>query len=43
MRKLFSDKYTVEDVDDLRTICFMAVIALGIMSLISSSMGIYLA
>jgi hypothetical protein len=43
MKKLFSDEYTSEDVRNLQTICLIAVIGLGIMALISSSMGIYLA
>jgi hypothetical protein len=42
MKKVFSDEYTDEDVRNLQTICFIAVIALGIMALISSTMGIYL-
>lgn len=42
MKKLFTDEYTTEDVRNLQTICFIAVMALGVMALISSSMGIYL-
>lgn len=43
MKKLFTDEYTKEDVRNLQTIVFLAVILFGIMTYVSSSMGIYLA
>lgn len=42
MKKLFADSYTDEDIRNLQTIAFIALIVFGIMCYISSSMGIYL-
>lgn len=42
MKKVFDDHYTDEDVRNLLTIAFLATIFFGIMTFISSYMGIYL-